>query len=76
MKHTWFFWLVHRSRCVSCVRDTYDKDNIEISEDDLEIIENKKKVAHDEFDEVLCNITVQLDEINDTTALQNPTTMQ
>jgi hypothetical protein len=26
----------------------------------LEIIENNKKAAHDKFDEVLCNITVQI----------------
>ena len=74
MKHDFLDLFTEISICVSCVRDTHDKDNREISEDDLEIIENKKKAAHDEFDEVLWNITVQLDEINDTTALQNPTT--
>ena len=60
MKHDFLDLFTEISRCVSCVRDTHDKDNREISEDDLEIIENNKKAAHDKFDEVLCNITVQI----------------
>ena len=60
--------LVHgqRYRCNSCDRDTCDKDNKDIIEDDIEALCTKD-------DEADCDVLEEPSEIDDPTSVRNPT---